>query len=140
MPEVNFDWVKEQMTEAKTKRGAGDAVLELLKTWETLSFDDQALLEEALDTFKVVAQGHSLSAPYADEIWIEAVPGQLTVADKVRVKSNAFSGKTGEAHNGRSGVIVAIRYGDIIVRMTDGKEPLLDGAHYSPFHLEKRIK
>ena len=113
--------------------------MELLKTWENMSVDDE-FVEDALETFKVLAQGHSLLAPYADEIWIEATPGQLKVADKVRIKSNAFSGEVGRTHNGRVGVIVAIRYGDIIVRMTDGKEPTLDGAHYSPFHLEKRVK
>ncbi len=139
MPKVDFDWAKEQLTEAKSKRGVGDAALELLKAWEEMSVDDE-FVEEALETFKTLAQGHSLLAPYADEIWVEAVPGQLKVADKVRVKSNAFTGETGRTHNGRSGVVVAIRYGDIIVRMTDGKQPSLDGAHYSPFHLDKRIK
>lgn len=139
MPNVDFDWAKQQLTEAKAKRGTGDAALELLKAWESMSVDDE-FAEDALDIFKTLALGHSLLAPYADEIWIEAVPGQLTVADKVRVKHNAFTGETGRVHNGRSGVIVAIRYGDIIVRMTDGKEPNLDGAHYSPFHLEKRVK
>jgi hypothetical protein len=139
MPNIDFEWAKQQLTEAKTKRGVGDAALELLKTWENMSVDDE-FVEDALETFKVLAQGHSLLAPYADEIWIEATPGQLKVADKVRIKSNAFSGEVGRTHNGRVGVIVAIRYGDIIVRMTDGKEPTLDGAHYSPFHLEKRVK
>lgn len=139
MPNVDFEWAKEQLTEAKAKRGVGDAALELLKAWEAMSIDED-LMEDALDTFKTLAQGHSLLAPYADEVWVEAVPGQLKVADKVRVKSNAFTGETGRTHNGRSGVIVAIRYGDIIVRMTDGKQPSLDGAHYSPFHLDKRVK
>lgn len=139
MPKVDFEWAKEQLTEAKAKRGVGDAALELLKAWEAMSVDDE-FIEEALETFTTLAQGHSLLAPYADEVWVEAVPGQLKVADKVRVKSNAFTGETGRTHNGRSGVVVAIRYGDIIVRMTDGKQPSLDGAHYSPFHLDKRIK
>lgn len=139
MPKVDFEWAKEQLTEAKSKRGVGDAALELLKAWEAMSVDDE-FIEEALETFTTLAQGHSLLAPYADEVWVEAVPGQLKVADKVRVKSNAFTGETGRTHNGRSGVVVAIRYGDIIVRMTDGKQPSLDGAHYSPFHLDKRIK
>ena len=139
MPNVDFDWAKQQLTESKTKRGTGDAVLELLKAWESMSVDDE-FAEDALDAFKTLALGHSLLAPYADEIWVEAVPGQLKVADRVRVKHNAFTNETGRVHNGRSGVIVAIRYGDIIVRMTDGKEPNLDGAHYSPFNLEKRVK
>ena len=42
-------------------------------------------------------------------------------------------------HNGRRGVVVGVRYGDVIVKMTDGKEPALEGAHYPPQKLEKLI-
>lgn len=140
MPAVDYDWVKAQLTEAKIKRGPGDAVLQLLEAWEKVELDDQKMLEEALQILSVVALGHSLLAPYADEIWVEASPGQIKVADEVRVKNDAFQGDTGRAHNGRRGVVVGVRYGDIIVRSTDNKKPLLDGAHYSPFHLEKRVK
>jgi hypothetical protein len=139
MPNVDFTWVKEQLTESKTKIGVGDAVLELLEAWKTMEVGEE-FQEDALDLFKTLALGHSLHAPYADEVWVEAAPGQLKVADKVRVKHNAFSNEVGRTHNGRIGTVVAIRYGDIIVRTTDGKEPHLDGAHYSPFHLEKRVK
>jgi len=140
MPSVDFDWVKAQLTEAKIKRGPGDAVLKLLEAWEKVTIEDEKLQEEALRILSVVAMGHSLLAPYADEVWIEATPGQIKVADQVRVKSDAFTGDTGRTHNGRRGVVVAVRYGDIIVRSTDDKKPVLDGAHYSPFHLEKRVK
>jgi hypothetical protein len=67
------------------------------------------------------------------------MPGQIKVADVVRVKPDAFDGELGETHNGREGVIVAIRSGDVIFRSTDDKKPLLDGTHYSPYHLQKRI-
>jgi hypothetical protein len=68
------------------------------------------------------------------------MPGQLVVGDEVRVLANAFTDKVGVAHNGRRGRVVAIRYGDVIFKSTDDKEPLLDGTHYSPYKLEKRIK
>jgi hypothetical protein len=35
--------------------------------------------------------------------------------------------------------VVAVRYGDIIIKTTDGKEPVLDGSHYSPYKLEKLV-
>jgi hypothetical protein len=140
MPNVDYDWVKAQLTEAKIKRGPGDAVIKLLETWEQLKIDDPKMMEEALQILGVLAMGHSLLAPYADEVWVEATPGQLKIADEVRIKTDAFQGDTGRVHNGRRGTIVGIRYGDIIVRSTDNKKPLLDGAHYSPFHLEKRVK
>ena len=140
MPSVDFDWVKEQLTEAKVRRGPGDAVLKLLEAWDKLTIEDEKMQEEALRILSVVALGHSLLAPYADEVWIEATPGQIKVADQVRIKADAFTGETGRTHNGRRGVVVGVRYGDIIVRSTDNKKPLLDGAHYSPFHLEKRVK
>ena len=64
---------------------------------------------------------------------------QIVVADEVRVKWNAFDGEMGKLHNGRRGKVVSIRYGDIIVKTTDGKEPVLEGFHYTPQQLEKRV-
>jgi hypothetical protein len=32
-----------------------------------------------------------------------------------------------------------VRYGDIIVKTNDGKEPVLDGVHYKPYDLEKLV-
>ena len=136
---VDLDWVKAQMTAARIRRGSGDAVLKLLEVWETIDLDDD-LSQEAVTVFKSLALNHSLVEPYKDEVWVPAQPGQIKVADQVRVKSDAFTGEAGRAHNGRRGVIVAIRSGDVIVRSTDDLEPVLDGAHYSPYKLEKRIK
>jgi hypothetical protein len=73
-------------------------------------------------------------------MWIPLQPGQVTVADVVRVKADAFSDKLGPIHNGRKGTVVAVRYGDIIVNSTDGKTPELKGVHYSPYKLEKRVR
>jgi hypothetical protein len=141
MPEVNFEWVRQQMQEAKIKVGSGKALLRLLELWdgETLS-PNQA--KEAVEAFSKLALGVILAEPVAaaDEVWVPAQPGQLTVGDEVRVLSDAFSDKTGVMHNGRRGKIAAIRYGDVIFKSTDGKEPSLDGVHYSPYKLEKRIR
>lgn len=140
MTYVDFDWVKAQLTEARVKRGPGDAVLELLKTWNSLEMDDK-LRKEAVEIFSKVSLGHAL-VPEDDgpEVWVPAQAGQLKVTDQVRIKADAFDGKLGKTHNGRRGVVIAIRYGDIIVNSTDNKQPPLDGAHYSPYHLEKRVK
>lgn len=139
MSDIDYDWVKAQLTEGRVKRGPGDAVLELLKTWEGIELSDE-LSKEAVEIFSKLALNHSLVEDDENETWIPAQPGQLKVADEVRVKSDAFDGKLGKTHNGRRGKIIAIRYGDIIVNSIDNKLPVLDGAHYSPYHLEKRIK
>lgn len=140
MSYVDFDWVKAQLTEARVKRGPGDAVLKLLETWDSLEMDD-SLRKEAVEVFSKVALGHALIAEDdGPEVWVPAQAGQLKVADHVRIKSDAFDGKLGKTHNGRRGVVIAIRYGDIIVNSNDGKQPYLDGAHYAPYHLEKRVK
>jgi hypothetical protein len=136
---VDLEWVKDQMTAARIRRGPGDAVLKLLQVWETIDLDDD-MSSEAVSVFKSLALSHSLIEPYKDEVWVPAQPGQIKVADEVRVKSDAFTGEAGRAHNGRRGVIVAIRSGDVIVRSTDDIKPVLDGVHYSPYNLEKRIK
>ncbi len=74
-----------------------------------------------------------------DEIWEDARPGFLKVGDEVRVKADAFEDELGQLHNGRRGKIVGVRYGDIIIKTIDGKEPVLDGSHYSPYKLEKLV-
>jgi hypothetical protein len=136
---VDLDWVKTQMSAARIRRGSGDAVLKLLDVWNSINLDDD-LSKEAVSVFKSLALSHSLIEPYKDEIWVPAQPGQIIVTDVVRVKADAFTGELGRAHNGRRGVIVAIRSGDVIVRSTDDIVPVLDGVHYSPYSLEKRIK
>jgi hypothetical protein len=141
MPEVNFDWVRQQMQDAKVKIGSGKLVLKLLELWEKESVSP-ALAKEAVDVFSKLALNQSLVSPQepVDEIWVPALPGQLTVGDEVRVLNDAFTDSSGMIHNGRRGKITALRYGDVIFKSTDGKEPLLDGVHYSPYKLEKRVR
>jgi hypothetical protein len=141
MPEMNFDWIRQQMQEAKVKVGTGKALLRLLELWDGESLSPTQA-NEVVEAFSKLALGKALAEPAtpADEIWVPAQPGQLTVGDEVRVLSDAFTDKTGVMHNGRRGKIAAIRYGDVIFKSTDGKEPSLDGVHYSPYKLEKRIK
>ena len=142
MPEVNFDWVRQQLQEAKAKVGAGNAVLELLKVWSEQNKLSEKSAEEAIQMFSKLALGTVLVQPGVDsnEVWIPAMPGQLVVGDEVRVLADAFSDTVGVTHNGRRGRVVAIRYGDVIFKSTDGKDPVLDGTHYSPYKLEKRVK
>lgn len=141
MPDVNNEWVRQQMQEAKVKIGSGKMVLKLLETWATAELSP-ALAKEAAEVFSKLALGHALSEEKVaeDEIWVPAMPGQMTVGDEVRVLPNAFDGDMGTAHNGRRGKITALRYGDVIFKSTDGKEPALDGTHYSPYNLERRVR
>ena len=98
-----------------------------------------ANLSQIVELFSKLALGHAIVKENKNETWIPAQAGQIVVADEVRVKWNAFDGDMGKTHNGRRGKVVSIRYGDIIVKTTDGKEPMLDGFHYTPQQLEKRI-
>lgn len=141
MPEVNFEWVRQQMQDAKVKIGSGKLVLKLLETWEQENVSPN-LAKEAVEIFSKLALNQSLTSAQepVDEIWVPALPGQLTVGDEVRVLNNAFEDQSGVIHNGRRGKITALRYGDVIFKSTDGREPLLDGVHYSPYKLEKRVR
>ena len=141
MGKVNYNWVKEQFAKASVTVGAGNAVLDLLKTWENSEPKDIEQAKKAVEIFSKVALGHSLvKENKADEVWEEVRPGFIKVADVVRVKHDAFVGDLGVIHNGRVGKIVAIRSGDIIFKSTDGLEPLLDSVHYQASKLEKRIR
>lgn len=142
MPELNHEWVKEQLEAAKVKVGSGKAVLKLLATWEELPALSPGILKEVLDVFPKLVMGEPIKDEESDEdySWIDLQPGNITVGDVVRVKSNAFAEKLGTIHNGRRGVVVGVRYGDVIFNDTDGKNPPLKGVHYSPYKLEKRVR
>jgi hypothetical protein len=139
VPEVNDEWVKSEMQDAKTKVGIGNATLKLLAAWKdiTLSVNQQ---KEVIALFSRLSLGHAAIKNNPDELWIDAQPGAISLSDEVRVKADAYDGATGGIHNGRRGKVVGIRYGDIIFKSTDDKEPILDGAHYSPHQLEKRVR
>lgn len=142
MTEMDMDWVRVQMTEAKLKRSVGTAILKLMDVWEKMNHTD-AVSKEIIEAFGKLALGHALVEPKMDELagtWIAAQPGQLKVTDIIRVKGNAFDGDLGKMHNGRVGKIVGVRYGDIVVKTIDDKFPALDGAHYSPHMLEVLVR
>lgn len=142
MPELNHEWVKEQLEAAKVKVGSGKAILKLLSTWEELPNLSPGILKEVLEVFPKLVLGESLSAEESEEdyYWVDLQPGSITVGDTVRVKSDAFLEKLGTIHNGRRGTVVGVRYGDVIFNDTDGKNPPLKGVHYSPYKLEKRLR
>ncbi len=142
MPEVNKEWVAEQLQAAKVKVGSGKAIMKLLDTWSELPDLSDAMTKEILSVFPVLAVGHAIKEEENenDYIWIPLQPGQITVGDVVRVKADAFTDKLGPMHNGRRGTVVAVRYGDVIFNDTDGKSPELRGVHYSPYKLEKRVR
>lgn len=141
MPEVNPEWVRQQLQEAKAKVGSGNAALKLLETWADLKLTPNQAAE-AVELFSKLALNHSLTAQAEskDELWVPLQPGQIVVGDQVRVLSDAFSDDSGSIHNGRRGKVIAVRYGDVIINSTDGKKPELKGVHYSPYKLEKRIR
>jgi len=139
VPEINEQWIKEQMQEAKVKVGVGNALLKLIAAWEPLKISGPQQ-KEVLALFSKLALGYAVTPEVPNEVWIDAQPGAITVGDQVRVKLDAYEGSTGSMHNGRRGKVVGIRYGDIIFRSNDDKEPILDGSHYSPHQLQKRVQ
>ena len=142
MPEINREWLVEQLQAAKVKVGSGKAIMKLLEAWEELPKLSANQEEEVLTIFPLLAKGFTIVEEEDEEdyTWINLQPGQITVSDVVRVKSDAFEDKLGPMHNGRRGTVVAVRYGDVIFNSTDGKSPELKGVHYSPYKLEKRIR
>jgi hypothetical protein len=124
MPEINFDWVKEQMSEAKVKVGVGNSILKLLEVWNDMKLSENQM-KESVELFSKLSLNHSILPEKQNEVWVDAQPGSILVADEVRVKHDAYT---------------AVRYGDIIFKSTDGREPVLDGTHYTPYQLQKRVR
>jgi Zn-dependent M28 family amino/carboxypeptidase len=142
VPDINKEWVVEQLQAAKVKVGSGKAIMSLLETWAELPELSDKMKEEVLTIFPLLAKGHVVKEEESDDdyMWIPVQPGSIVIGDVVRVKADAFQDKLGPLHNGRRGTVVAVRYGDVIFNDTDGKKPALNGVHYSPYKLEKRVR
>jgi hypothetical protein len=138
MKKIDMNWAKSQLEQEKVTPETGIAVIKLLEFWTTLEHSSQADAK-VVEVFSRLAQSIALVDDNKNEIWESARPGFLKLGDEVRVKADAFEGELGQMHNGRRGRIVGVRYGDIIIKTTDGKEPVLDGSHYSPFNLDKLV-
>jgi hypothetical protein len=130
MPTVDFAWVKAQLTESKTRAQSGNAVLALLEAWDKLDLTEAAV-EDTLALFEKLARTESL-VKTAEGEWVQARAGFVRKADTVQVKAGAFKGPKGVALNGRTGVVVALRYGDVVVDLTDDKGPVGKGLHFKP--------
>jgi hypothetical protein len=72
------------------------------------------------------------------ELWSDTNARELNPGDTVRVKPNTFKGKTGNIHNNRILTVLYVKDGDVVAQSIDNKTPKLEGAHYSPFALEKK--
>ena len=138
MRDLNIEMAKSQLEMAKVSVDVGTSVMKLLEFWKTLphlASNDSQIVE----VFSKLAVGSALVNNQGNEIWEPGMPGFIRVGDEVRVLANAFEGELGHLHNGRRGRVVAVRSGDIIVKTTDGREPVLDGSHYSPYKVEKLV-
>jgi hypothetical protein len=138
MGSLDIDWIKSQLQAAKVRKPVGDATMKLIELLDSFDLSPE-FRTKAVDMFSTLAKGHVVAKEQKNETWVPVQAGFIKVADSVRVKSDAFDGELGTLHNGRRGVVVGVRYGDIIIKSTDGKEPVLDGAHYPPTKLEKLV-
>jgi hypothetical protein len=59
MPEINFDWVKEQMSEAKVKVGVGNSILKLLEVWNDMKLSENQM-KESVELFSKLSLNHSI--------------------------------------------------------------------------------
>ncbi len=138
MGSLDMNWIKSQLQAAKVRKPVGDATMKLIELLDSLDLTPE-FRNKAVEMFSVLAKGHVVVKEQKNENWIPVQAGFIKVADSVRVKADAFDGELGTIHNGRRGVVVGVRYGDVIIKSNDGKEPILDGAHYPPAKLEKLV-
>jgi hypothetical protein len=138
MGDLDMNWVKSQLQAAKVRKPVGDATMKLIELFDSFEMTKE-YKDKTIEMFSVLAKGHIVVKEKKDEKWIPVQAGDIKVTETVRVKADAFDGQLGTIHNGRRGVVVGVRYGDVIIKSTDGKDPILDGAHYPPQKLEKLV-
>ena len=135
---LDMDWVKTQLQAAKVRKPVGDATIALIELFDSFTLTDEQRAK-SMEMFSLLGLGHAYVKTNKNELWMPVRPGDIKTADEVRVRADAYEGETGTVHNGRRGVVVGVRYGDVIIRSTDGKSPALEGAHYPPQMLEKLV-
>jgi hypothetical protein len=133
-----MNWVKAQLQAAKVRKPVGDATIALIELFDSFTLTDEQRAK-SMEMFSLLGLGHAYVKTNKNELWMPVRPGDIKTADEVRVRADAYEGETGTVHNGRRGVVVGVRYGDVIIRSTDGKSPALEGAHYPPQMLEKLV-
>lgn len=133
-------WAMRQLQEAQYPQPVITAVERLLEVWWTQNHTHQTGTL-TLEAFTKLSQGQALIPENdKDETWEPVKPGSIYVRDTIRVRFDAYDDElTGRNHNGRRGVVVAIRSGDVIVNYSDGRMPEGKGVHHSPHMLEKRV-
>jgi hypothetical protein len=135
---LDMSWVKTQLQAAKVRKPVGDATIALIELFDSFTLTDEQRAK-VMEMFSLLGLGHAYVKTNKNELWMPVRPGDIKTADEVRVRADAYEGETGTVHNGRRGVVVGVRYGDVIIRSTDGKSPALEGAHYPPQMLEKLV-
>lgn len=136
--ELDLSWAEGQIAAARVPVPVGKATLALLRVWAELTFPNEAQQTQAIELFSKLAQNQAV-VEEGEGRWAPVhVGAQVNVGDTVRVRSDAFTGQAGQTHNGRIGRVTAKRSGDIIVKTTDNR-PVLDGAHYPPSALERKV-
>jgi hypothetical protein len=134
------EWEDEQMTLARLDKDTQDEVRRLMNAWRTKTVPEKRR-ELVLRTFEAFVHGHSLvTSDDPSERWEPATPGRIHGRDVVRVKNDAYADQAGAMHNGRRGRVIAVRYGDIIVKYEDGRQPPFDAVHHAPARLEKLLR
>lgn len=135
---LDMNWVKAQLQAAKVRKPVGDATIKLLELFDSFDLTDEQKAK-IVEMFSKLGLGHAFVKEAKNELWVPVRPGDIKTAAEVRVRADAYQGDLGVIHNGRRGRVVAVRYGDVIIKTTDGKSPELDGAHYPPQMLEKLV-
>lgn len=133
-------WVRQQMRDANVRPLVQAYVEELFNIYERWEYP-KSEKDAAFEVFDKLRRDIALDKPrQVPEVWQAGRPGRFALRDEVRVRADAYLGEVGEIHNGRRGVIIAIRHGDILVKYEDGREPEIKDARHSPFNLEKRVQ
>jgi len=133
------EWENEQMREARLDDRTREATRRLLDAWLAGPGVYGVDVKLAIESFGKLVLGNALVVKDdPDEVWTPVTQaGQVHTRDTVRVRHDAYSDEAGRMHNGRRGRVIAVRYGDVIIRYDDGRQPPFDAVHHPPTRLER---
>lgn len=134
LEDPNIEWIHQQLqTAGLMHKAEGNVILGIINAVNKRQFPGFTLedLDECMGHALSLYKGHPIVDANDERQWAEAIPGELSVKDIVRVKLDAYQGKVGTVHNGRVGRVSAMRNGSIHVVYENADSEMAPGHDIS---------
>lgn len=136
---TDWAWVSNQLGHATTP--VAEATVSTLEAFEKAA-EKRILTDDerrtVLEYVQKLALGHAILFIDDSEEWGPVIPGEYSVGDTVRVRSDAYTGPAATKHNGKRGRILSAHRGQTQVLYDDAANSE-ESNYHDPDKLERLL-